>query len=330
MRADSKVCISCLKPWPSSPPSRFSAFTSKPRRRSRIPSCRDSRAPRSRRRTCPRPGNGSSSVPRGFSASSMEALVARLGRIGADQQRHQIGADRVGDPGLVAGDLVDIPLRAPRACESGKVGSGIGLGEDRGRQDFAGSDPRQPLLSFCSSVPPARISSPAISEPRAERADADPAARQLLGHQAHRLLAELQPPYSSGIVRANTPSSASSMAADDSLPPSLTCSLTLARAMTNRLSTVAMASCIRLPRPGSRQVSGRMFSAKLISDVLLLHLDCTGREYKARLLRCNNNKVAARVRISGWPASRPLRIRPCRRSAAAPGLHRTLPRLSAP
>jgi len=30
MRADSKVCMSCLKPSPSTPPSRFSAFTSKP------------------------------------------------------------------------------------------------------------------------------------------------------------------------------------------------------------------------------------------------------------------------------------------------------------
>ena len=33
MRADSKVCINCLNPWPSTPPKRFSAFTSKSSKR---------------------------------------------------------------------------------------------------------------------------------------------------------------------------------------------------------------------------------------------------------------------------------------------------------
>ena len=42
----------------------------------------------------------------------------------------------------------------------------------------------------------------------AERSDADIAARQLLGDDAHRFLAEPEAAYSSGMVRPNTPSSA--------------------------------------------------------------------------------------------------------------------------
>ena len=82
-----------------------------------------------------------------------EAAIAGLVRIGAHQQRHQIGAHRMGDPGLVAVDLVDVALAHRARLQRGEIGAGIRFGEHRGRQHFAGGDLRQP---FRASAPRCR------------------------------------------------------------------------------------------------------------------------------------------------------------------------------
>ena len=58
---------------------------------------------------------------------------------------------------------------------------------------------------FCSSVPPREDELGGDLGARAERADADVAARQLLGHDAHRDLAHALPAVLSGMVSPNTP-----------------------------------------------------------------------------------------------------------------------------
>ncbi len=148
MRAASKVCMSCLKPWPSTPPRRFSLFTVSRRRRFRIPSCRDSRAPRSRHRH-PFHRDGFSSVPRGFSAISMESPCSRFSTIGPHQQCHDVGADGMGDPGLVAETFQTAASPSPsftarvrRLARSGRCW----LGKDGGGQDLARGQLRQPFL----------------------------------------------------------------------------------------------------------------------------------------------------------------------------------------
>ena len=92
-----------------------------------------------------------------------QALIAGLRGVGARQQRHQVGARGMGDPGLVARDPLDVAVEHGAGAQARQVRAGLGLGEDRRRQHLARGDARQPLL-FCSSVPPARISSAAISE----------------------------------------------------------------------------------------------------------------------------------------------------------------------
>jgi hypothetical protein len=74
-----------------------------------------------------------------------QALVARLVRVGAGEQRHHVCAHGVGDPGLVAGDLVDITILDGAGAQRGQIGAGVGLGEHGGGQDLAGRDLRQPL-----------------------------------------------------------------------------------------------------------------------------------------------------------------------------------------
>ena len=69
----------------------------------------------------------------------------------------------MGDPGLVAGDLVDIAVTHRAGPQGAEVGAGIGFGEDGGGQDFAASRSAAATSAFCSSVPPQRISSQAIS-----------------------------------------------------------------------------------------------------------------------------------------------------------------------
>ena len=137
-------------------------------------------------------GKGSASVPRGFSARNMERpAIAGLVRIGARQQRHQVGARRVGDPGLVAGDAVAVAVAHRAGAQAAEVRAGVGLGEHGGRQDLAGRELRQPLLLLRLGAAEADQLGRDLRA-GAERAHADIAARQLLGHHAHRELAEAE------------------------------------------------------------------------------------------------------------------------------------------
>ena len=135
-------------------------------------------------------GKGSASVAaRLFGEEHRQALVAALVRIGAHEQRHQVGAHRVGDPGLGAVDDVAVAVAGRAGAQAREVGAGVRLGEDGSRQDFAARDLRQVFLFL-------RLGAADEDElggdlgPGAERTDADIAARQFLRHDAHRDLAE--------------------------------------------------------------------------------------------------------------------------------------------
>ena len=127
--------------------------------------------------------------------------VTKLLGIGAHQKRHQVGAHRVGDPGLVAVNLVDAVLAHRAGLERGEVGAGIGLGEHRGRQHFAGGDLGQPF-AFLLVRPAAENQFGRDFRAGAERANADIAARQLLRDDAHQLLAE---PHAAELFRNGEP-----------------------------------------------------------------------------------------------------------------------------
>ena len=118
-----------------------------------------------------------------------EAAIALLVRIGAHQQRHQVGAHRMRDPGLVAVDLVDVAGAHRARLQRGEIGAGVRLGEHRRRQHLAGGDLRQPLALLLFGAA-AEDQLGGDLRAGAERADADIAARQLLGDHAHRFLAE--------------------------------------------------------------------------------------------------------------------------------------------
>ena len=115
--------------------------------------------------------------------------MAGLLRIGAHQERHQIGAHRMRDPGLVAVNFIDIALAHRARLQRSEIGAGIGLGEHRGRQYFTRRQLRQPFR-FLLGGAAAENEFGGDFRARAERADADIAARQFLGDHAHRLLAE--------------------------------------------------------------------------------------------------------------------------------------------
>ena len=93
----------------------------------------------------------------------------------------------MGDPGLVPGDHPGVPLTHRPRAQRAEVGAGVGLGEDRRRQDLGRRDPRQPFLLL-------RLGAAAEDQlrrdlrARPERADADVAARQFLRDHAHRRL----------------------------------------------------------------------------------------------------------------------------------------------
>ena len=87
------------------------------RRRSRIPSCRDSRSPPISPPLMPGAGKGSAvGSARLLGQEHRQAPVVLRRRIGADQQGHQVGAGGVGDPGLGAGDLPGRRRRGRRGC----------------------------------------------------------------------------------------------------------------------------------------------------------------------------------------------------------------------
>ncbi len=114
-------------------------------------------------------------------------VVAR--RVGARQQGHDLRARGVGDPCLVPGDRPALarPHR-PRAQRT-EVGAGVRLGEDGGREDLAGGDTGQPSFLL-------RLGAAAEDQlgrdlgAGAEAADADIAAAELLGDDAHRQLGQ--------------------------------------------------------------------------------------------------------------------------------------------
>ena len=93
------------------------------------------------------------------------------------------------DPGLVAVDLVDVALAHGAGLQRGEIGAGIGLGEHRGRQHLAGGDLRQPLALLLFGAAAENELGGDLGT-GAEAADADIAARQLLGDHAHQFLAE--------------------------------------------------------------------------------------------------------------------------------------------
>ena len=130
-----------------------------------------------------------------------QAAVARLLRIGAYQQRHQVGANRMGDPGLVAVDLVDVALAHRAGLQRSEIGAGIGLGEHRRRQQLAGSDLRQPFLLLLGGAA-AEDQFGGDLRAGAERADPDIAARELLGDHAHGFLAQ---PHAAEFFRNGQP-----------------------------------------------------------------------------------------------------------------------------
>ena len=93
------------------------------------------------------------------------------------------------DPGLVAVDLVGVALAHRARLQRGEIGAGIRLGEHRRRQHLAGGDLRQPF-AFLLLGAAAENQFGGDLGAGAEAADADIAARQLLGDDAHRFLAE--------------------------------------------------------------------------------------------------------------------------------------------
>ena len=115
--------------------------------------------------------------------------MAGLFRVGAHQQRHQVGAHRVRDPGLVAIDLVNVTLAHSASLNRGQIRTGVGLGEYRRRQHLTGCDLGQPfLLLFASAAAEDQFGGDLRA--RAKRPDADIAARELFRNHAHGFLAE--------------------------------------------------------------------------------------------------------------------------------------------
>ena len=124
-----------------------------------------------------------------FCEQHRQAAVAILLRIGANKKRHQIGAHRMRDPGLVAVDLVDGAFAHRARLDRGEIGADIGFGEHGGRQHFARGDFRQPFFLLRGGAA-AENQFGGDFRSRAKRADADVAARQLFGDHAHRFLAK--------------------------------------------------------------------------------------------------------------------------------------------
>ena len=113
------------------------------------------------------------------------AVIGGVG-IGAGQQGHDMGAGSMGDPCLVAGDFVIAVLVLYCAgAKCAKIRACIRFGKDGSRQNFGAGDLGQPVFFL-------RIGAAAFDQfggdfrACAQRADADIAARQFLGHHDHR------------------------------------------------------------------------------------------------------------------------------------------------
>ena len=107
-------------------------------------------------------------------------------------QRHKIGARGVRDPGFGAVDPPPIGGSGRASREAGHVGAGIGFGEYRSGQYLAAGDSREPVrLLFERAAKHDQFAR--NFRAGAERAGADPTARQFLGDDAHHQLAQPQP-----------------------------------------------------------------------------------------------------------------------------------------
>ena len=98
----------------------------------------------------------------------------------------------MGDPGLGAGDLVDIALAHRPGAQRAEVGAAVGLGEDGGGQDFARAELGQPVgLLLLGAAEADQFGGDLRAG--AQRADADIGAAQHLRDQTHGGLAHAQP-----------------------------------------------------------------------------------------------------------------------------------------
>ena len=120
-----------------------------------------------------------------------QAAMAAAGRAGARQQDHHVGARGVRDPGLCAVDAVDVADALGARGQVRQIRAVVRLGEHGGRQDFAGRKLRQQALLLLVGAGETNEFAGDFRA-RAERADADIAARQLLGDDAHRFRAHLR------------------------------------------------------------------------------------------------------------------------------------------
>ncbi len=137
-------------------------------------------------------GGGEGGMLRPARLGRKEHREARIARsAGAREQRHQIGARGVGDPGLGARHPPAIHGSGRAGLEVGKVGAVGGLGEDGGGEHLARRDPRQPsgLLRVGAT---GRDQLARNLRSCAKRAGADPAAREFLGDHTHFELAEAE------------------------------------------------------------------------------------------------------------------------------------------
>jgi hypothetical protein len=84
-----------------------------------------------------------------------------------------------------------VSVRLARVRSERQVGPGVGLGEHRRGQHLAGRDARQPLRLLLRRAGQ-RDQLAGDLRARAQRAGGDPGPAQLLGHHAHRQLAQAQ------------------------------------------------------------------------------------------------------------------------------------------
>ena len=72
-----------------------------------------------------------------------QTAMARLARIGAAQDGHQVGARGMGDPGLGPGQAIALAITYRAGLQRGEIGAGVGLGEHRRRDHLTRGDARQ-------------------------------------------------------------------------------------------------------------------------------------------------------------------------------------------
>ena len=150
-------------------------------------------------------GKGVFLCPRGlFRQKHAQAPPVGAVGIGARQERHDIGAGSVRDPGLAAGDHVILALAHRPGAQAAQIRAGVGLGEHRRRQNLGAGDLRQPvrLLRFGASRQD-QLGGDLRSG--AQAAHPDIAARKLFGDHHHRGLGQAEAPELLGDGQAEHP-----------------------------------------------------------------------------------------------------------------------------